>query len=217
MSKTISEIYTEYKIMPSLQNHMLRVAAVASLVCDNFNEPLEKNNIVIACLLHDMGNIIKSDLNYFPEFVEPEGLEYWQNVKNEYIKKYGDNEDQAHEKITRELGVSSEVILLVNQNRFSLFCKHKDLGDINVKIMHYADARVGPYGVLSYDERMNEAKKRYQNREDNNLKEEERKRLVACGKEIEQQIFSKCKIKPEDINDESVKSMILELNNFVVK
>ena len=81
--------------MPNLQEHMLRVAAVASLVCDNFNEPLPKDDIITACLLHDMGNIIKSDLQYFPEFIKPEGLDYWQKVKDEYIEKYSRDEHKA--------------------------------------------------------------------------------------------------------------------------
>ena len=35
--------------------------------------------------------------------------------------------------------------------------------------------------------------------------------------QIEKQIFSKCKIKPEDITDETVKPVIEELKNFVIK
>jgi hypothetical protein len=45
---------------------------------------------------------------------------------------------------------------------------------------------------------------------------EERDRLVACGQEIEKQIFAKCKIKPEDITDASVAPIIEELRNFVI-
>lgn len=213
MPKKISEIYTEYKIMSNLQEHMLRVAAVASLICENFNEPLPKEEIVTACLIHDMGNIIKSRFEFFPEFLEPEGLEYWQKVKDDYIKKYGENEEDANEKIAQELGVSSKIIFLVNQDCFSLFCQQKDSDNMGVKVMHYADARVSPYGVVSYEERMNEAKKRYEN----SPREEERQKFVACGKEIEKQIFAKCKIKPEDINDETVAQVILELKDFVVK
>ena len=82
MTKNISEIYEEYKIMPNLREHMLRVAGAASLICDNFTEPLNKEEIISACLLHDMGNIIKFKLDYFPEFNKPEKAEYWQNVQS---------------------------------------------------------------------------------------------------------------------------------------
>jgi len=216
MALSIGEIYKKYKIMPNLQEHMLRVAAVASLICNNFDEPLDKEEIITACLLHDMGNIIKFNLEAFPEFLEPEGLNYWQKVKNEYIEKYGPNENHATIEIMRELGVSGQIIKLVDQINFSLLCSHRDSHDMSIKIIHYSDGRVDPYGIVSFDERMDEAKKRYKNHKDS-IQEEERRRLVVCGREIEKQIFSKCKIKPEDINDETVKPIILELRDFMIK
>ncbi|MEX2028978.1 MAG: HD domain-containing protein [Candidatus Paceibacterota bacterium] len=210
--RSISDIYEEYKIMPSLQMHMLRVAGVASVICDSINEPVNKEDIIIACLLHDMGNIIKSDLKIFPEFVEPEGLEYWQGVKNEYIEKYGDKgqEHRATLAIVKELGLKDQVVSLIDRVRFSLLCEHVQANDVNMKVVHYADTRVGPYGVLSYEERLREANIRYQ------YNDEER-RLVKCGKEIEKQIFAKCKIKPEDINDKNVVTIVSELKNYIVR
>ncbi len=215
MSKTISEIYTEYRIMSNLQEHMLRVAAVASMICDNFTEPLPKSEIITACLLHDMGNIIKSNFEFLPQFLEPEGIEYWQKVKDEYIEKYGTNEEKAHGKIVQEIGVSSNVVSLINKIFFSLLCQHKDLDDMNIKIVHYADMRVGPYGVLSYEDRADEGKKRYKLK--TQIEEDERERLILCGAEIEKQIFLKCKIKPEDINDQTVTPIISSLRDFVIK
>jgi len=67
---------------------------------------------------------------------------------------------------------------------------------------------------VSYDERMDEAKKRYKFKES---EEAERQILIKCGREMEKQIFSKCKIKPEDINDKTVAPTLLNLKNFVVK
>ncbi len=205
--------------MPSLQMHMLRVAAVASLICDSMDMLVDKDNIIMASLLHDMGNIIKSDLNYFPEFLEPEGLEYWQNVQNEYKKKYGVDEHGANMQVAKKLGVSNQAVELIDSIRFSLVCTHAASKDMHVKILHYADGRVGPYGIVSYIERMEEGKKRYKNHKSTfgSMAEEERVKLVACGKEIERQIFSHCKIKPEDINDETVASIISKLKDFVIK
>lgn len=216
MAKKISEIYYEYKIIPSLQEHMLRVAAVASFICDNFSEPLAKEDIITACLLHDMGNIVKFNMNLLLEFFEPEGIEYWQKVKEKYITKYGSNDHETNLKIIKELGFSGDILSLVDQNRFSFLCQHRDSSDMKAKIMHYADGRVDPHGVVSYDKRMLEAKKRYRESAFG-AEEEERQKLVACGKEIEKQIFSKCKIRPEDINDEMVKPIILSLKDFVIK
>ncbi|MCX6747663.1 MAG: HD domain-containing protein [Candidatus Nomurabacteria bacterium] len=213
--RTISEIYEEYRLMKTLQLHMLRVASVASMICDSFDEPIDKEKIVKVCLLHDMGNIIKFQLDYFPEVNKPEGLEYWQNVQREFIEKYGDDEHNATMQIMRELGVSEELIQLADQNHFHLLCDHAKGNDMFVKIMHYADMRVGPFGVLSYEERMDEAKKRYANHKDK-FKEEGRLELVECGREVERQIFAHCSIKTEDVNDESIKDTMERLKEFVI-
>ncbi len=216
MSKTISEIYEKYKIMPNLQAHMLRVTAVASLICDSYDEQLPKEEIVTACLLHDMGNIIKSRLDYFPEFLEPQGMEYWQKVQNEYIERYGKDEHHATLEIMKEINVSQDIIALVDNIEFSQVCELCDNGDIPNKIICYSDNRVSPHGVVSLVERIDEAKKRYENKESFKRTESERVKLVFCIKEIEKQIFAKCKIKPEDINNESIAPVISELSNYVI-
>ncbi len=216
MGRKISEIYTEYKIMPNLQMHMYRVAAVASIICDNLDEKVNKEEIITACLLHDMGNIIKSDFEFLPELLQPQGPEYWQKVKDEYIGKYGDSDHEANVQITKELSSSGNVLYLVGQIHFSLMCVHRDIVDMNVKITHYADGRVDPYGIVSYEERMNEAKERYKDRA-YLFPLENREKLISCGKEIEKQIFVKCKIKPEDINNETVAPIVESLKDFVIK
>jgi hypothetical protein len=216
MAKNISEIYKEYKIFPALQEHMFRVAAVAYLICGNFNEPLPKEEIVLACLLHDMGNIIKIDLDVFPKCFEQEGIDYWQKVKDDYIAKYGTNEHKANVLIARELGFPKEIIDMVDRFDFSHACKYASGDNMVHKVINYADWRVDPHGIVSYHERQEEAKKRYQNRPDS-IGGEAREKLRVCGNEVEKQIFSKCKIKPEDINDQTAAAVILELRNFVVK
>lgn len=213
--RKIRDIYEEYKIMPNLQMHQLRVAGVVSQLCDSLNLEVTKETLIITCLLHDMGNIIKSRLDYFPEFIQPEGLDYWQNVKYEFIQKYGDDEHEATVQIIKELGLSERVVSLAGENRFSYMCKHSEAEDLMQKLIHYADGRVGPHGILSYDERMNDANKRYKNHK-LSVEEEERDRLVNCGREIEKYIFSHSTIKPEDINDESIAPMIEELKNFEI-
>ena len=201
--------------MPNLQMHQLRVAGVVSQLCDSLNLEVTKETLIITCLLHDMGNIIKSRLDYFPEFIKPEGLGYWQNVKDEFIQKYGEDEHEATVQIIKELGLPERVVNLAGENRFSYMCKHSEAEDLMQKLIHYADGRVGPHGILSYDERMNDANKRYKNHK-LSVEEEERDRLVNCGREIEKYIFSHSTIKPEDINDESIAPMIEELKNFEI-
>lgn len=214
--KTIVEIYEEYRIMQNLQDHMLRVASVASLICNNVEVEIDTESIVKACLLHDMGNMVKFQLERFPEYNEPEGLAYWQKVQKEFWAKYGTDDHDANMHIVKEIGVSDRTLGLVDGVRFNMYCQLKESDDLSQKIVVYADARVNPFGVVSYEERMAESKERYKNKPDvvgPNLWDE----MHSCGLEVESQIFSKCKIKPEDINDESVAPIIEELKKFVLK
>lgn len=213
--KTIQDVYNEYKIGKHLQLHMLRVASVASVICDGIDIPVNKDNIVKAALPHDAANILKVDFSFFPEFWEPEGIEYWQGVKNQYAEKYGNNEHDATIQIMQEFGVSESVISLVDEVRFTLLCKHFETEDFDIKILHYADLIVGPYGVLTFDKRMTEAKARYKNHK-NGVAENEWNRLYDCGQKMKKQIFEKCKISPDDINDELVVPIIEKLRNFVI-
>ncbi len=220
--RNILAVYKKYKIMPNLGEHMFRVASVAKIICDNWQgeEKINEEKLLTMCLLHDMGNIIKFRLNYFPEFLEPEGLLYWQEVQNEYFSKYGKDEHKATGIIMRELEIDEDTATLVDQMNFALLCEHKDNSPIELKILHYADLRVGPFGITSYEERMADVEKRYADvphDEFNKIAKETRAQLLSCGKDIERHIFENCKIKPEDINDENAKDIIEELNNFMVK
>jgi len=213
--KKIIDIYEEYKIMPGLQMHQLRVAAIAFQICDSLDIDVDKESILTACLLHDMGNIIKFHLDYFPEFSKPEGLEYWQRVQEDYIDKYGKNEHSANVAISKELGVLSHVTELIDSTDPSFIQKTKDSLNFEEKICIYADERVTPHGIVSVDERSEDAKKRYANHP-NAFDEHARTSFVSIVKDIEKQIFLYSKIKPEDINDESTVAYIKKLKFFVI-
>jgi hypothetical protein len=214
--RKIWDIYDEYKIMPRLREHQLRVAAVASLICDNFTEPLDKENLVTACLLHDMGNIIKFKLDYFPEFTKPEGLDHWQKIKDEYIKKYGENEYVAVFKIVAEVGVNERLVELIKAISFLGAPSLVSDTDFCKKIVEYCDDRVGPFGVISLEQRFADLRKRYADR-DQDRGNVARDNFENALRQLEKQIFAKCKIKPSDTNDETIKPIFLELKEFVVK
>lgn len=212
--RKITDIYNEYKIMPNLQMHQLRVAAVAEQFCDSSDVVVDKKSIITACLLHDMGNIIKFKLGYFPEFLEPEGLEYWQNVQNEYVEKYGTDEHEAILMIAKELNMNDVVIKNVDAIGFPNWCNINEHGDLDNKICVYADARVAPFSVLNLDQRLQDGAKRYQGT-DKSL-DTKRDLLYDCVREIEKQIFSHSKINPEDITDTSIAERVEKLKDFLV-
>ncbi|MDE1811126.1 MAG: HD domain-containing protein, partial [Candidatus Micrarchaeota archaeon] len=58
----INGIYDRFETPPSLRMHMFRVAAVGDMICQNWKNDsirINRDEIVAACLLHDLGNIAK--------------------------------------------------------------------------------------------------------------------------------------------------------------
>lgn len=215
--RTIEEIYRAYRIMPSLQLHQVRAAAVGKSICDNLTRDVDTHSVVLACLFHDMGNIIKSDLSVFPDFSEPEGVAHWQLVKNDFVKKYGADEHAATAAIVREIGLSAEVRALADGVGFSKLERTRDSGSYEQKIVEYADLRVGPHGVLSMGARVEEAGGRYVGKHpDMPRSSEEFEKLVAVAYEVEQQIFADADIAPEDITEQSIRPLIQELREYTV-
>ncbi|MDB5259600.1 MAG: hypothetical protein JWO73_808 [Candidatus Taylorbacteria bacterium] len=202
--KPIREIYSEYRLMPNLQTHQLRVAAVAKQICESIDGFTETHEVVLACLLHDMGNIIKFDLTHFPEFVQPEGIEYWQKIKDEFILKYGSDEHAATERIAREVGASEKTLVFVDNVGFRKLLETESGNSLGQKICAYADMRVGPKGVLSIAERTADLRKRYEGRVRNAMSPEALERHYAALGNIERQIFLVSNMRPEDISDDSV-------------
>lgn len=215
--RTILDIYDKYKIMPHLQKHQLQVASVAWFICNSLDLEIDKNIVVTTCLLHDMGNVIKFNLNQTKSVfgLSDTEVDDISKIKNEFIEKYGDDEHEATIKIIKELELLERVVSLAGENRFSYMCKHSMGGDLMQKIIHYADGRVGPHGILSYNDRMNDANKRYKDHK-LSIEEEERDRLVNCGRDIEKYIFSHTNIKPEDITDEAIAPYIEKFKKFEI-
>lgn len=211
----ITDIYENYRIMPNLQEHQLRVAGVAKMICDNFTQDLDTNSIITACLLHDMGNIIKASFDTFPQFLEPQGLAYWQQVKNDFISEYGNDETQATYKIIDELDTQKNIKDLVYAFGFSnAEDRYRDT-DYAKKVCGFSDMLVAPTGVTTFGQRMADAKKRYVY-DRQKWTEQDFERLKDFWEKVQQQIFEKCKIKSKDINDEAVKPLIDKLREFEI-
>ena len=221
----ILEIYKKYQIMPQLAEHQLRVAAVGELICADWYRGMTRNltrndaeavidrhNIVAACLLHDMGNIIKFDLEKAQNLLNRKiDIAHWQKVKDEYIKKYGGDEHIASILICKEIGVNPRVIELVDVIGFLTAALNAKGEDFGKKICQYADDRVGPLGVISLEERFMDLRKRYQNHKNNT---QIRVDFENSLRQIEKQIFGHCNIKPEDITEETITDRKERLKGF---
>ena len=204
--------------MPALQLHQLRVAGVAKIVCENIEHEIDADAVILACLFHDMGNIIKSDLSAFPEFSEPEGEAHWQLVKQQFEKRFGKDEHKATEAICKDAGLSEQIRMLIRDIGFS------KLGTImtkpwGLKVFQYADLRVGPHGVLSLEARLAEGRERYRGHKEYSVagRPERYERLVREARELERHVFATAAIAPEDIIEQSVEPFFEALRTRVVE
>lgn len=206
----IQKIYDTYRIMPSLQLHMLRVTSVAKYICESINVKVNTPQIIEACLLHDMGNILKFNMDLFPEFFQPEGKEYWQHIKEDFELRYGTNEHEATLHIAKELGVEKRVLELIDVFQFSLAKENYESHDMDRMICAYADMRVKPSQVVSLEERLLDGRNRFKLR---HLEEDESffNAMSLYLNNIEKEIFSKTVITPLDINEKTITPYIEEL------
>lgn len=215
----IQEIYKKYKIMPQLADHQFKVAAVGWFLCDHLKAEADRDAVVKALLLHDMGNIIKFKLNMaaslFPKLFKAEDLEYWELVQKEFIEKYGKDEHAASVAIARELGVGQKVMELVDCVGFLEGQKNAASPSMERKICAYSDMRLAPGGVVSLEDRMSDLHQRYHGTgmfEPGDLTELFNNSLRA----IEKQIFSQASITPGDITEQSISEIRQQLGNYIL-
>ena len=185
------------------------------MIAENFDGSLDKDAVVTACVFHDMGNIIKSDLDRFPDFLEPEGREYWEGVKKEFVERYGVDDHVASEKIAEELGLAPRVMFCLTNIGVSKATETERGDSFERKVCNYADMRVGPYGVLPLEERIADLSKRYAHKA-GAIPNDRFEKLVQSLRGIEQQIFSRVGTRPEQITDAAIQETIAELRTLTV-
>lgn len=210
----ITEIYEKYKIMPQLQMHMLRSAAVAKLICNHYTERVDSNLIISAMIIHDLGNMSMINLERFPDLIPAEGKEYWEKILSDFKQKYGDDDYQSTYKILKELKIPNNLQRVIRSNEYIKFNETAKSDNLTQKICLYSDARSMPRRVGTIDERFKDTKERFIKRR--GCTEEFYQELWESARKVEKQIFSKCNIKSEDISEESVKPIIEELKSFDV-
>lgn len=214
---TITDIYQQFVLPSALQTHQVRVAAVAKLICDHLTVPVEQDEIILGCLLHDMGNLAKFDLWKFPDLVEPEGLAYWQEKQTEFKRRFGDDEHLATIAVLKELDVSSRVFELATSVGFHNIKNNFESGDIHLMIPEYADDRVTPWGVVSLTDRLEDLERRYGHRYPSETDKKRRAEFAAVAHRMEAAIFSQTTLQPSDITDERVEPLLAELRKTPIE
>jgi hypothetical protein len=218
MKPTIQHIYERYRTPPQLQLHQRRVAAVALTIVDNLTQPaiISRKDIVSACLLHDMGNIIKFDLTRFPEFLEPEGFKYWQRVQKDYCKEYGTDEHAASLAIARELDMSDSVLELIDSIGFDKTAANLASKNLANMICEYADDRVAPWGIVTLETRIQDFHDRYSSKYPGLKQQKKRQQFGELARKIEMELFNQLTLQPEEITELRLNDTIDGLRDWVL-
>ncbi len=209
----ILNIYEQYDIPENLQLHMLRVAAVGKIICDNStSQVIDADLIIKTLLLHDMGNIIKFNFKNTSMFApeDSEKVESYKVTQENFIRKYGNDADKATLQIVKEISSDDQIAQLCENSHGEAMHKYNDGDFWHEKICYYSDMRIGLHGILSVDQRFEDLKKRYPH-EKNELE-----RYHQECKIIEQQIQKMCALDLESINDELIEKQFdaLDLINI---
>ncbi len=216
---TPREIYEKYRIPPWLQLHQLRVAAVGKMVAEAQQGNIDTRQIVLACLFHDMGNILKFDISptgpLAPLFGK-KGFDYWREVQQEFAQTHGTDEHAASVAIARAIGLPPAACTIVDRIGFA---NVKDLFAHNSRelwIAQYADMRVGPYGIISMQERIEDLKKRYATKSAWFGRKELSMISENILQEVEHKLFSHGTLAPDGITNTSVAPIIEKLRDYSV-
>lgn len=207
----IIEIYKKYHLPENLQMHMLRVAACSNLIIDNWTgQEIAKESIIRVSLLHDMGNMVKIPENFSKD-------EEFLQIRKKFFYKYGTNDHEINLEIGKQEGLTEKEIIILDGKRSRKNEETLKSDSYERKICAYCDQRVAPDGVVGIKERLEDAKVRYKNKPLSVWSNEEKaNHLIECSLSIEKQIMKYCKLKPEDINDNSIKTYIEKLKEYEI-
>lgn len=211
----LAKMYAKYKIPPNLQEHQLRVAAVGLWIKNHWSgEKVDWQNLILMLLIHDMGNIIKFDLKKYAHFLgdEEKNLDYWLKVQRKFVEKFGDNEHVATVKIALELNLDSKVVDWLKRTENPDLEKVSKQEFWEMKLHYYCDVRIGPFGVLSVNERFADLKKRYATKR--NLQRIDHNHKWCL--EIEKQIQNNLSTSLSQIKDEAISEFESQLKDFEV-
>jgi 5'-deoxynucleotidase YfbR-like HD superfamily hydrolase len=214
MTETITDLYDRMTILPNIRDHMLRVAGVAALIMDRWAGPgVDRNRVLRVCLTHDLGNIVKCHFDNPQQFKllgdEVYRRDYWKDIQKSYLDRFGRDDEQANQALALEAGMSAPELDLLREMDFRYEPETVASHDYARKIIAYADRRVGPFGVVTLQGRIDDARERYGR---NTLLDS--MEWVTNVFRLEEQIFRFCRLYPDDIHDNSVAPYIEKLRNF---
>ncbi len=209
------DVYTRFTTPPNLQQHLIRVTAIVLFIQSHWiGDEVFWSNVITAGLLHDMGNIVRFDLDNHPEFLgeELKNIDYWRKVKHIAIDKYGTDDHNACDQMLTEININPDIISLINTKSFVNSIKIAANPSLEPKILLYADMRVAPTGIVTLQERLDEVRSRSLKHKNN----PDFPALVDAVVKIEQEISSNTNITLDHISDKTLNIDFKKLINLEI-
>jgi len=198
VAMTIQEVYRQFGTPKNLQQHMLTVTGLICSIQEHWaGEQIHWNHLIIAGLLHDLGNVIKFDLDKFPTLLGDElpKIDYWRDEQKRLIEKYSNDDHVATGKMLDELGIDDEVKEAIQTKSFGNIRQTAKSEDWLPKILQYCDLRTAPSGLMTLDERAGDLKERY----DKYANRSDFSEMIEAAKSIENEIAQSVDMKLEAI------------------
>ncbi len=171
----IRQVYQKYLTPPNLQEHMLRVAALAELILNHWQgTKVDKKAVIQACLFHDIGkpmtfsskgrSAFGRDLDKQAQFgMSEREIANLKKLQKKLADKYGQDEHQATVGICREIGLSPAAVKIVDNLEWKYIPRLLRDSNLESLIPIYSDMRIGPKGILPLKVRLAELKARTNN------------------------------------------------------
>ncbi len=202
----IRSIHAQFPVPGNLRRHLLNVASVGALVADHWIGPaINKTDLVAYLLLHDLGNLVKMHVPS-ASLLDPNDtvrVDYWLQQQEETWKTYGKDDYKATLAMVAQLGIAPRVLQLIIDSDWHEMPRVAIGNDWEQKIGKYADYRVGPRGILTLHERIEELRIRYKGR----LTPEEESKISTFETAVHTigaHVRKNMRITEEDINDDTV-------------
>ncbi len=184
---TTEDAYKLFRTPKNLQQHMLTVTGLICAVQEHWSgDDIDWDGLIRAGLLHDLGNVIKFDLDKFPQLLGDElpRIEFWREEQKRLIAKYGNDDHAATGKMLDELGVDSKIKETIQAKSFGNIRKTASSSNWLPKILQYCDLRTSPHGLMTLDERVSDIEERY----DKYAGRSDFPEMIAAAKSIESEI-----------------------------
>ena len=159
---TTQQIYDQFLIPKNLQEHMLRVAALAEIIGEHWQaEKIDLNSIVQACLLHDIAKPLTFDPAKQAQFGASETeIGRLTELQAMIRSTYSANEHEASVKICQKVGCSPAAVEIVDDLEWEYIDRWLVVDKVRSLIAIYCDMRIGPQRILPLVTRINDLKTR---------------------------------------------------------